>query len=870
MNPSPRTSALWALPALMAFFGCTDTPSAALTEEGVSWELAQRRAASITDVRYDYVLRVPKDLDSALEGSVAIQFSWSDPQGSDVVIDFKDPGERVRAVRANGSPVEWEAINDHMVVPGGILQKHARNRVDIEFLAGDEALNRNPDFLYTLFVPDRAHFSLPLFDQPNVKGRFTLTLEVPEGWVAVANGEEFSVQEGPTPEEATTYAFAETEPIPTYLFAFAVGDFQVEVETRAGREMRMFHRETDGDKVARNTEAIFDLHGVALEWLEEYTGIDYPFGKFDFVLIPPFQYGGMEHPGSIFYRQASHMLDESATQAQYLGRASVIAHETAHMWFGDLVTMNWFDDVWTKEVFANFMAAKIVHPSFPEIDHDLRFFLAHHNTAYGVDRTDGANAIRQPLENLKDAGSLYGAIIYQKAPIVMRQLELLLGEDLFRDGMREYLSTFAYGNATWPDLITILDRRSDADLTAWSEVWVEQPGRPLVSADIGEDADGALSTLTLRQQDPGQRDRIWPQRLEMLLAYDDETVHVPVDLAGSSTPSGAWIGRSRPNYVLPNGSGLEYGHFRLDSASMEYLIRTLPTIEEPLVRGIAWVTLWDAVLEGEVEPTVWMDLLLRGLETETVEQNVQRILGYLGASFWRLSSQAERLELAANLETSLWSGLESAGSPTLAGTYFRAWRSIVLSDEGVERLRRIWDESIEVPGVALSERDYTSLAEALAVRDVSGLEEILIRQTERIANPDRKARFEFIRPALSRDPGVRSAFFAQLADPASREREPWVLSGLAALHHPLRSDHSVQFILPSLALVEEIQQTGDIFFPKGWLDATLGGHNSREAARIVQAFLAGLGPEYPPRLRGKIQQSADMLFRAARITSGES
>ena len=151
----------------------------------------------------------------------------------------------------------------------------------------------------------------------------------------------------------------------------------------------MFHRETDAEKVARNREDIFDLHAVALEWLEEYTEIAYPFGKFDFVLIPPFQYGGMEHPGSIFYRQSGLMLDESATQAQYLGRASLIAHETTHMWFGDLVTMNWFDDVWTKEVFANFMAAKIVHPSFPEVNHDLRFFLAHHDTAYGVDRTAG-------------------------------------------------------------------------------------------------------------------------------------------------------------------------------------------------------------------------------------------------------------------------------------------------------------------------------------------------------------------------------------------------------------------------------------------------------------------------------------------------
>ena len=869
MNINVRISYLLALPVLLLVAGCSDSPAADLFEEGISWTLAELRAGSIADIRYDYALRVPKDSEAELEGAVTVEFYWSDPTGSDVAFDFKNPGERVRGVSANGRPVDWEPINDHIVVSASDLDEDVRNRIEVEFVAGDEALNRNRDFLYTLFVPDRAHFSLPLFDQPNLKGRFTLTLDVPEGWIAIANGEETSVEVSATGGGAT-YTFAETQPIPTYLFAFAVGDFQVESAERAGRTMRMFHRETDDKKVQRNREAIFDLHGVALEWLEEYTGIDYPFGKFDFVLIPPFQYGGMEHPGSIFYRQASHMLDESATQAQFLGRASVIAHETAHMWFGDLVTMNWFDDVWTKEVFANFMAAKVVHPSFPKIDHDLRFFLAHHNTAYGVDRTDGANSIRQPLENLKEAGSLYGAIIYQKAPIVMRQLEVLLGEESFRDGIREYLDAFRYGNATWPDLIEILDRRSDVDLRAWSEVWIEQPGRPVMTAEITEDAGGWITSLVLRQHDSWDLGRVWPQRLNMLLAYDDETLNVPVDLVGSATPSGDWIGRGRPNFVLPNGSGLEYGHFRLDSASLDYLTRNLPALQEPLVRGIAWVTLWDAVLEGEITPQVWMDLLLRGLETETVEQNVQRILGYLGTAFWRLSTQSERLELSESLERTLWSGIEAAGSPTLAGTYFRAWRGIVLSAEGVERLERIWDESLDVPGVPLSERDYTALAEALAVRDVPRLEGILTRQAERIANPDRKARFEFIRPALSSDPEVRSVFFAKLSDPSNREREPWVRSGLSALHHPLRSDQSVQFILPSLALVEEIQRTGDIFFPKGWLDSTLGGHTSEEAARIVQAFLTGLTPDYPSRLRGKILQSADILVRAARITSGGS
>src|SRR5262249_13079205 len=156
------------------------------------------------------------------------------------------------------------------------------------------------------------------------------------------------------------------------------------------------------------------------DWLERYTGIPYPFDKFDFVLLPAFQFSGMEHPGAIYYNASQVLLDESATETLLLGRALLIAHETAHMWFGDLVAMRWVDDVWLKEVCANFFADRVVHPLFPGVNHDLRFFLAHYPAAYSVDRTAGAHPIRQELENLNEAGGLYGPIIYHKAPIVLR------------------------------------------------------------------------------------------------------------------------------------------------------------------------------------------------------------------------------------------------------------------------------------------------------------------------------------------------------------------------------------------------------------------------------------------------------------------
>jgi len=825
-------------------------------ELGIPWDLAEHRKRTISDVAYRIELDIPEARGEPIGGRSLITFQWNDPDAFDLVLDFRSPGNRVGAVYANGQDVAWAPVEDHVVVPAASLRP-GFNELDVRFDAGDEALNRNDDFLYALFVPDRAHFSLPVFDQPNLKAPVSWVLTVPGSWEAVANG--VLLESSGTPERKTLQ-FGDTEPLPTYLFAFAAGRFSVETEVVDGRIMRMFHRETDTAKVARNREAIFQLHGAALAWLEEYTGIPYPFGKFDFALIPSFQYGGMEHPGAIFYGAGGLMLDESATQGQILGRASVIAHETAHMWFGDLVTMNWFDDVWTKEVFANFMAAKIVHPSFPEVDHDLRFLMAHHPAAYGVDRTPGANPIRQPLENLREAGTLYGAIIYQKAPIVMRQLEARVGEETFREGLREYLAAHAYGNATWPDLIAILDRLSPEDLSAWSRVWVEGAGRPRVN--VGR-SDG---NVVLVQDDPSGRGLVWPQTLRVRLGREAGDTVVTVELGADPVSlEGADDGGLR--YVLPNGSGVEYGLFLLDGASLAWLVEHLPGVEPGLARGAAWVTLWDAVLERFLSPDAFVALALRALPLEQDEQNVARILGYLSQAYWDLLPAEARGARAGEVEAVLWAGATGDRPATARASFFGTWRSVALTPDAVARMERLWRGTERLPGLPLSENDQTALATALALREVPGWATILDEQEERIANPDRKARFRFVRPSLDADPAVRLSFFDALADPANREQEPWVLAGLSNLHHPLRSESALPTVRRALDMVEEIQRTGDIFFPGRWLDASLGGHNQVEAAEEIARFLAER-PDLPPRLRGKVLQSADGVWRAARIVHG--
>jgi aminopeptidase N len=826
-------------------------------EGGISAALAADRAGRVRDVHYGLSFEIPDQKAVAVRGRAEIRFTLADP-ARPLALDFAARPTQIRSLSVGGQPVPRAMVNGHIVLPPEALAEGV-NHVTLEFTAGDVPLNRQDDFLYTLFVPARAHEVFPCFDQPDLKARFSLALDLPRGWIGLTNAPET----GRTADAGRVrLRFAETKPLPTYLFAFAAGTLSIETAQRGGRTLRMFHRETDTARLERNRAAIFDLHAAALDWMERYTGIPYPWGTFDFFLVPAFQFGGMEHPGAIYYNAPALLLEPSATTNQLLGRASVIAHETAHMWFGDLVTMRWFDDVWMKEVFANHFAAKIVNPSFPGINHELRFLYAHYPGAYAVDRTAGTHAIRQPLDNLRNAGTLYGSIIYLKSPIVMRQLERLLGDDGMRAGLREYLRTFAYANASWTDLIALLDTRTTEDLEAWSRTWVGESGRPTISTELHVDGAGTVESITLTHRDSDEQSRLWTQQIEIALGYRDGVRLVKVPLRSARTEIADVRGWPRPLFVLANGSGLAYGRVVLDDRSLAWLTAHLPDVRDPLTRGSAWVTLWDELLEHRIPPASLLDLALRSLPGEDDELNVQRILAYMERTFWRFTDASARSDSAPRIERVLRDGMDRAAIPSLKGAWFRSLARVATTPATVAWLERVWRMKIRVPGLVLSEPDYTSLAQELAVRDLPQASAILDAQLARISNPDRKARFAFVRPALSGDPGTRDTFFASLADPANRRHEAWVLEALEFLHHPLRAARSELYVRPSLDLLAEIQRTGDIFFPKRWIDATLGGHRSARAAATVRDFLDE-SRDLPLRLRRIVLQAADELFRAS-------
>ena len=830
---------------------------------GIPETLALERAEVIRALRYDLSFVIPADGREAVQGRAVIRFTLVAPHR--VVFDFAQPPDRVKAVRAGGASVTPVFEDGHLVIPDQATRS-GENEITIDFVAGNEPFNRDPEFLYTLFVPARAHRAFPCFDQPDLKARYTLALEVPAGWETMANSPVVATD---TDGVRTQVRFAETLPLPTYLFSFVTGRFVVETAERNGRQFRMLHRETDAAKVARNRDAIFDLHAAALSWLEDYTAIPYPFDKFDFVAVPSFQFGGMEHPGAILYNATALLLDESATQNQMLDRATLIAHETSHMWFGDLVTMRWFNDVWMKEVFANFMAGKIVNPSFPRVNHDLRFLLANYPAAYQVDRTAGSNPIRQPLANLEDAGQLYGPIIYQKAPIMMRQLELIVGATPFRDGVREYLKTFARGNATWTDLVRILDARTPTDLAAWSRAWVEERGRPRFETRLRID-HGRIDELTLAAADPLNRGLVWPQHLKVDVWWDTSARTLPVSrnvrgefdvyVDGAQTRVPEATGLPAPLFVLPSGGGLGYGLFLLDERSRRYLLAHFESIPDPLTRGSAWVTLWENVVESRLDVTDFLDLVARALPMERDEQNLQRVLAYTVRAFWRYIDTPQRAQRAPRLEAMLRSGIARATTTSEKSAWFSAFRDVVLTPAGVSWLERVWRRDEQIPGLTLAETDEIAMALELAVREVPAWNEILQTQLDRTQNPDRKARFAFAIPALSADPRVRQEAFARLRQVENRRREPWALETLAYLNHPLRESHARRFVGPSLDLLQEIQRTGDIFFPSRWVDAALTGHQSADAAATVRNFL-GRELQYPQRLRWTILVAADELLR---------
>ncbi|OXB01515.1 peptidase M1 [Flavobacterium oncorhynchi] len=835
-------------------FSQSKEKESAILESGVSEQLAQFRKKQISDVQYNLSFEIPNQKEENINAHLIVNLNLTD-LSQPLLLDFKEKTLNIKSVAVNGKSVAIVHEKGHIVIsPLALIM--GKNTILISFIAGNLSLNRNDDFLYTLLVPDRASTLFPCFDQPDIKATYKLSLTVPKDWSVLAGAD---VKEKLEKGDFTLYTFGESDKMSTYLFSFVAGKFKSTTQ-KPGLEMTMLYRENSQEKFRVSADTIFNLHQQSLNFLEKYTNYKFPFQKLDFASIPVFQYGGMEHVGAIQYRESTLFLDNSATDSEKLNRAKLIAHETSHMWFGDLVTMKWFDDVWMKEVFANFMADKIMNPIFPKVNHNLQFFTAHYTTAYAEDRSLGTHPIKQHLANLKNAGSLYGAIIYNKAPIMMRQLEASMGKEAFQKGIQKYILKYANDNADWNNLVEILDAETPLDMKKWSEVWVNKSGRAIFTDKIEYDSKNRIKKFEIQQQAEDKTDNVWPQIFQIGFVYADNVKVLTANIKEQNLVLKEAVGLEKPLAVVYNYNGFGYGVFPLDENNLKYIA----TLKDEVARASSYSNLYENTLIGNISPEKAYDCFLKGVQTEENELVLRIASNNLNTIYWRLFTEKQQNKVQKQLETVLNERLQANLSANIKKTLFGLFSSIAYSDSAKAKLYQIWNKEIVIPGLKLNEDDFTNMAMNLAIFKHEKADEILEKTRTTITNPDKKKRFEFLLPSLSKEESVRNAFMESLKEDSNREKESWVSVGLSNIHHPLRQESAQKYIRFSLDLVDEIQRTGDIFFPKDWLDNTVGRYSSKYAYDEVQRFLKE-NPNFSPILKRKLFMATDLLYKAQNI-----
>ena len=801
--------------------------NAQMLSKGVPKELADHRKANISNILYDLSFNIPANLSEPVMGKAVITFDLKSKQ--DVVLDFQglfDGTCNVYAENQMGKmkwmPVEVVYQNEHIILPMQSM-KEGTNKVELLFFPQDKALNRNEDYMYTLFVPDLARSVFPCFDQPDLRAVFVTSLKAPKGWKTMTSDNICQ--------------------LPTYLYSFVAGKFNEKTAICDGRPMRILYRETDPYKVAQ-LDQVFDEAAQSLKWMEGYTGIACPFKNYGMVILPGYQFGGMEHPGAIQMSDRRIFLEKNATQEEKAARMELIAHETAHLWFGDLVSLKWFEDVWTKEVLAGFMASKITRRSFSEIDHDLNFLKTYQTRAIAIDRTDGTHPIAQELKNMNHASLLYDNIIYDKAPVMMRMLERIMGAPELQTGLQKYLNDHLFGNASWDELVSNLEEAApNANVRQFSNVWVKQKGMPTIHTSYKN------GNIVITQTDPYNRGIVWPQKFQVRLIYElGNSCTVNVDM---KDPTFTIKVNGKPNYIIPNYDGKGYGHFTLDDEYAVILPKRLLTTRNDLNRYALLLTIHDNYLLGRIPPSHFGELH-RLMMTEKNPLIISTAVDHLFKIAFDMPADKRK-----TLELCMMDLIDINPSPECRQLVIRKLGRNATSPELLDRIYTIWQRHNDQ---LFNEQDYMNMAYRLAIVRSDTYYPVLTAQRKRLKTEDERREFDYVSRFCSPDPTQRLRLFNEILKPQNRGQEPWALKALQLLNSDVYEPVSNIYIEPSIKSLEYLQQTSGIFFPGRWMEALMANHKSKEARLIVENFISS-NPDYPEPLRNKILEAAWIMMK---------
>ena len=445
-------------------------------------------------------------------------------------------------------------------------------------------------------------------------------------------------------------------------------------------------------KLARATTEAAQLPQLALlgtRYLSTFFGQPFPFQKYDMVLIPGFPFGGMEHAGATFLREESVLFRTAPTHTDLINRDLLVLHELTHQWFGDLVTMQWFDDLWLKEGFAQYMAYQALAALKPAEPVWKHFYEHIKPSAYAIDSTPGTTPLYQDIPNLKDAKSAYGAIVYSKAPGVLKELAFVLGEENFRAALRLYLAGHAYGNARWSDLVRALEAASGRNLSSWARMWIRTRGMPEVSVRWSCNGD-LLSHIYLSQHDVLHSGALWPIATEVALFYDAAPrTRLRVDFSRAQTEVVQARGKRCPRFVFANDQDRAYGRFLLDARSRAAAALALGAMPDAFDRTLLWGALWEAVRQGDLAPRRYLELVAALLPMERDEALNESLYAHAAVALHRYLSDDARSRLVPALETMATEQMLRAPDQDLRIVGFRALGALAETPNGLAQLKAL-------------------------------------------------------------------------------------------------------------------------------------------------------------------------------------
>nr|WP_216844900.1 aminopeptidase N [Rathayibacter sp. VKM Ac-2857] len=686
---------------------------------------AQERASLIQVDAYDVALDLTRGAET-FRSTTTVHFTAT--EGASSFIDAIT--KTVHSVTLNGVELDPAEVADGVRIRLDSLAAENVLRVDADALYTNtgEGLHRFVDpvdgevYLYSQFeVPDSRRV-FAVFEQPDLKAAFSFTVTAPAAWQVVSNQ--------PTPEPVpagdgvATWSFEPTPRISSYITALIAGPYVVETDSLVSSDGRtvplgVFARASlapflDADYVFEKTKQGFAFY-------EEKFGVPYPFAKYDQLFVPEFNAGAMENAGAVTFTE-TYVFRSKVTDAVKERRVVTILHELAHMWFGDLVTMKWWNDLWLNESFAEYASTLATAEATEWTEAWTTFAAMEKSWAYRQDQLPSTHPIVATINDLEDVQVNFDGITYAKGASVLKQLVAWVGEKEFLAGVHEYFVKHAFSNTELRDLLVELEATSGRDLTEWSAQWLETAGVNTLRPEIVVDEEGAIASFAILQSAVADYPTIRPHRLAIGL-YDfegDRLVRVDrleLDVDGERTEVPELIGRTRPALVLLNDDDLAYAKIRLDDASLAVAIEHLASISSPLARSLVWGSVWDATRDAESGPRDFVRLVLGNIATETESTTLRTVLGQLVSTASQYVAPEHRDEVLAEVGDRLWTLAQGAEAGSDAQFQFvKVLAGVATTPAHLDAVQALRDGTTTLPGLEID----TDLSWELLIALVAG------------------------------------------------------------------------------------------------------------------------------------------------------